>query len=170
MQKVLKMFLRHSTQNGCSRLLKRSFTICQTKLLPPPPRFIVGSSSRSPIAACHAVRMNSSVLSEHHQTEQEPAPPTSSSQPPAPSHHQPELRTVGEQRDFYIENPDKLLTSTMTPELEAAVLAAVPNGEFGLKKLLAELDHLQTKKPYPLPLPEYLTVGKLIGSIFISKK
>jgi hypothetical protein len=48
----------------------------------------------------------------------------------------------------------------MTPELQAAVLATVPNGEFGLKKLLAELNHLQTKKPYPLPLPEYLTVGE----------
>jgi hypothetical protein len=150
MQKILKMFLKHNTVLSGRRLLVRSFTVCHSQLRPQP-YFILEASGRKALLLqpdYYPVRMNSSGL-----IQQQEAPPTESSSPP------PEEPP---QRQFYVERPDKLLAATMTPELEKTVLETLPNGEFALRKVLAELQHLQTKKPYPMPLPEYLTVGTYV--------
>ena len=150
MQKMWKMFLRanHLQQARC-RQLTRSLSIGHSSPLPPLPRFILANNSR------HMRMSSTSMLSPSEREDSTDLPS-----------HTPADEEGGEgegeqQRQFYIENPDKLLYATMTPELQQAVLEGIPNGEFALKKLLAEMQHLQTKKPYPLPLPEYLTLGQL---------
>jgi hypothetical protein len=149
MQKAWKMFLRHNhhMQSGC-RLLLRMYH--NPALLPQR-----HSNSTSPCLNS-IIRMNSSTPSLLCQTEEAVSSPPS---PPAEGEKTKEGQG-GAQRQFYIEREDKLLAATMTPELEQAVLAGIPNGEFALKNLLTELQHLQSKKPYPFPLPEYLTVGR----------
>jgi len=156
MQKAWKMFLRHNhhMQSSC-RLLMRMYH--NPALLPQ-----CHSNSTSPCLNS-IIRMNSSTPSLLCQTEGEQEA-VSSPPPPPPSLPAEGEKTKegqgGAQRQFYIEREDKLLAATMTPELEQAVLAGIPNGEFALRNLVAELQHLQSKKPYPFPLPEYLTVGR----------
>ncbi len=142
------MFLRHNhhMQSGC-RLLMRMYH--NPALLPQ------RHSNSTPPCLNSIIRMNSSTPSLLCQTQEAVSPPS----PPAEGEKTKEGQG-GAQRQFYIEREDKLLAATMTPELEQAVLAGIPNGEFALKNLLAELQHLQSKKPYPFPLPEYLTVGR----------
>lgn len=170
MQKVFKVFLRHNNnvQKGCSRLgwmTRRSFTLYSSPPFRPSPRFIpAGKCVHSLPASQQILRMNSSLVSPEENPETEAILPK---EVKAPAEAVPEIRAGSSdsggpapEREFYIEDPDKVLAATMTPELEQAVLAGVPHGEFALKKLLAELEHLQTKKPYPLPMPEHLTVDE----------
>ncbi len=146
------MFLRHNhhMQSGC-RLLMRMYH--NPALLPQ-----LSGNSTSPCLNS-IIRMNSSTSSLLCQAEGEQEALSSPPSPPAEGKKTKEGQG-GAQRQFYIEREDKLLAATMTPELEQAVLAGIPNGEFALRNLLAELQHLQSKKPYPFPLPEYLTVGR----------
>jgi len=150
------MFLKYHLQSGGNRLLKRSFTLCQTRPWPPPQQL---SSRCSPAAAqLSSVRFNATV-SKHQRAQNPPSTSPVAEQELDEENYPPPPTVQKEERQFIVEDPDRLLAATITPELEAVVLADMPNGEFALKKLLAELQSLQTKKSYPLPLPEYLTVG-----------